>query len=152
MQIAEDLKKKIGVVQNNEIVLELKKALYGLKQAGRLWSKLLHQKLVDIGFKQSLTDICVYFRWTHGHLVIVGVYVDGVLVTGSDQGSVDSFFDELTSLSVKDLGCARKFLGMRVQYTDEDGYTFDQEVGIMDMLKEHGLEMGHSVRVPITQD
>ena len=71
MQIAEDLKKKIGVVQNNEIVLELKKALYGLKQAGRLWSKLLHQKLADIGFKQSLTDMCVYFRWTHGHLLIV---------------------------------------------------------------------------------
>ena len=78
--------------------------------------------------------------------------MDDLLVTGSDQGSVDSFFDKLTSLSVKDLGCARKFLGMRVQYTDEDGYTFDQEVGIMDMLKEHGLEMGHSVRVPITQD
>uniref|UniRef100_A0AAV1U951 Reverse transcriptase Ty1/copia-type domain-containing protein n=1 Tax=Peronospora matthiolae TaxID=2874970 RepID=A0AAV1U951_9STRA len=152
MQIAEDLKKKIGVSQNNEIVLELKKALYGLKQAGRLWSKLLHQKLVDIGFKQSLTDMCVYFRWTHGHLLIVGVYVDDLLVTGSDQGSVNSFFDELNSLSVKDLGCARKFLGMHIQYNDENGYTFDQEVGIMDMLKEHGLEMGHSVRVPITQD
>ncbi|CAI5730849.1 unnamed protein product [Peronospora farinosa] len=96
--------------------------------------------------------MCVYFRWKKQRILIVGVYVDDLIVTGMDQRAVDNFFGELISLSVKDLGPARKFLGMRIQYEEEKGYNFDQEVGILDMLKEHGLEMAHGVRVPITSD
>ena len=100
---------------------------------------MIHQKLVDIGFKQSLTDICVYSRWTNAQVLVLGVYVDDLLVTGTDQSAVDGLFGELGSLSIKDLGRARKFLGMRISYDDDKGYTFDQELGIWDMLKEHGL-------------
>ena len=31
-------------------------------------------------------------------------------------------------------------------------YSLNQELCIVNMLKDHGLEMGHSVRVPITQE
>ena len=96
--------------------------------------------------------MCVYFRWTHGHILIVRVYVDDLLITGTNQSSVDNYFDELILLSFKNLGRARKFLGMRIQYDGETRYSFDQEVSTVDMLKEHDLEMGHSVRVPITKD
>ncbi|OWZ22102.1 hypothetical protein PHMEG_0003244 [Phytophthora megakarya] len=37
-------------------------------------------------------------------------------------------------------GEAHKFLGMRVEYSDENGYHLDQEVTIADMVKEHGME------------
>ena len=36
MIVSEEVKNKLGVFRNNELVLELNKALYGLKQAGRL--------------------------------------------------------------------------------------------------------------------
>jgi hypothetical protein len=100
---------KLGVTSPNELVLELRKALYGLKQAGRIWSKLLHKKRIGIGFTQSLVDMCVYFRLRAGVLLVVGVYVDDLLVTGTEQAAVDAFFGELDSLSIKDLGCAHKF-------------------------------------------
>ncbi|POM72769.1 mitochondrial protein [Phytophthora palmivora] len=52
-------------------------------------------------------------------------------------------------LSIKDLGPASKFLGMRVSYREEEGYNLDQEVAILGMLKEHGMEFAHGVRTPI---
>ncbi|GMF48934.1 unnamed protein product [Phytophthora fragariaefolia] len=96
--------------------------------------------------------MCLYFRLDGGVLLGVGVYVDDLLVTGTKQAAVDTFFGELTSLSVKDLGCAHKFLGMRILYDDLGGYSLDQEVMITDLLKEHGMEHAHGVRTPIGED
>ncbi|POM72016.1 Integrase catalytic core protein [Phytophthora palmivora] len=149
MKISEEIRKKLGVVKDGELALELQKALYGLKQAGRLWSQLLQKKLQGAGFEQSLTDMCVYFRRKKGALVVVGVYVDDLLVTGTRQGEVDNFFGELSDLAVKDLGVASKFLGMRVEYTQENGYYLDQEAGISELLREFGMEHANGVRTPI---
>ncbi|GMF60978.1 unnamed protein product [Phytophthora fragariaefolia] len=81
-------------------------------------------------------------------MLVVGVYVDDLLVTGTQQEAVDEFFSELTELSIKDLGPASKFLGIRVNYSEEEGYDLDQDIAILDMLKEHGMEFAHSVRTP----
>ncbi|KAG3156636.1 hypothetical protein PC128_g21833 [Phytophthora cactorum] len=99
-----------------------------------------------------MVDLCVYFRKRGGVLVVVGVYVDNLLVTGTRQDAVDASFEELASLSIKNLGRAHKFLGMRVNYDDVNGYRLDQELKIMDMLKEFGMEMAHSVRTPIGEE
>ncbi|OWZ14604.1 putative mitochondrial protein [Phytophthora megakarya] len=105
-KIPEETLKKLGVPSEKELVLELQKALYGLKQAG----------------------------WRNGDLLVVGVYVEDLLVTGTRQKAVDAFFVELSDLVVKDLGTANKFLGMRVEYTDEEGYYLNQAAAITELL------------------
>lgn len=52
----------------------------------------------------------MYFRSRDGVLLVVGVYVDDLLVTSTEQAAVDTLFGELSPLSVKDLGRAHKFL------------------------------------------
>ncbi|OWZ19537.1 RxLR effector protein [Phytophthora megakarya] len=104
MEISEEIRRQMGVNSDDELALELRKALYDLKQAGRLWNQLLHKELVGIGFRWSLVDSCVYFRWREGVLLIIGIYVDDLLVTGTQQVAVGSFFIDLAELSVKDLG------------------------------------------------
>ncbi|GMF44998.1 unnamed protein product [Phytophthora fragariaefolia] len=99
MEVSDEIVRQLGATSVGELVLELEKALYGLKQAGRLWNELLHAKLVAIGFAQSLTDMCVYFRRQEGAMLVVGVYVDDLLVTGTRQEAVVEFFSELTELS-----------------------------------------------------
>jgi hypothetical protein len=42
----------------------LKKAIYGHPKASRLWAEcLLHNKLIELGYTQFLTDQCVYGKW-----------------------------------------------------------------------------------------
>ena len=137
------------VEKKNKLSLESKKALNGLKQAGRLWSELMHKKLMSLEFTQCLTDMCVYWKRDDTRLFVVGVYVDDLLVTATASSLIDMFFADLINLSVKNLAIANKFLGMRINYDDENGYEIDQEVKIVDTLKELGMENARGTRTPI---
>ena len=64
----------------SKLALRLKKSLYGLKQAVRLWSQLLHAKLEETGFTRCGAGMCLYFLRQNGHVTVVGVYVDDLLV------------------------------------------------------------------------
>ncbi|KAE8957626.1 hypothetical protein PF005_g26552 [Phytophthora fragariae] len=136
MVIPEDVRKRLGVTKNSELVLVLTKALYGLKQAGRLWNQLFHKSLIKLGFAPSLTDMCVVDR----------------MDTGMQQLAIDAFFGELTELFIKDVSPASKLLSMRVTYSEVKVYDFDQEQAITEMLREHGMVSAHSVRTPISAE
>ena len=93
---------------------------------------------MSLEFTQCLTDMCVYWKQDDTRLIVVGVYVDDLLVTATASSLIDMFFADLNNLSVKNLGIAHKFLGMRIKHDDENGYDIDQEVTIVDMLKDPG--------------
>ncbi|CAH0478331.1 unnamed protein product [Peronospora belbahrii] len=76
MQVPEREIEGVGVKPSREVALLLKKSLYGLKQAGRLWSKLLHQKLIEEGFKQCTTDVCLYDKQEGDSWTVVGNAID----------------------------------------------------------------------------
>ncbi|POM58937.1 Mitochondrial Carrier (MC) Family [Phytophthora palmivora] len=72
-------------------------------------------------------------------MTIVGVYVDDFLVTASTANLVDDFFTAMSVLSIKDLGVVRKFLGMRVELDEADGYALDQQAAIEELMAQYGL-------------
>ena len=43
-----------------EFILKLRKVIYGHPKGSRLWAECLHEKLVELGYTQFLTDQCVY--------------------------------------------------------------------------------------------
>ena len=104
MAVKEKEMKDLNVKTPNDLSLLLKKSLYGLKQAGRLWSKLLDSKLRESGYQQCTTEMCLYFKYKGKICMVVSVYVDDLLVTGTRQSAVDEFFKDMASLSIKDLG------------------------------------------------
>ena len=93
--------------------------------------------------------MCLYYKYKGETCTVVGVYVDDLLVTGTEQSAVDEFFAEMSSLSIKDLGIVSKFLGLRIQLDDSTGYVLDQEVMIDQMIKEFGMKSANGVRTPI---
>ena len=151
MPVSKETLRAQGVSNASELVLELRKSLYGLKQAGRLWSQLLHSKLSTAGFTRCESDMCFYWKRDGDDLVVVGVYVDDLLATGTSVAAVERFFASLASLSIKDLGRVSKFLGMRVTHNGQNGYTIDQEEAIRDLLRDNGLADANSTRTPIDE-
>jgi hypothetical protein len=73
MVVPEEVLRACGVSSYKKLALRLKKSLYGLKQAGRLWSQLLHAKLVELGFMRCITDMCLYYKRDGNEMTIVGV-------------------------------------------------------------------------------
>ena len=69
-------------------VLRLHKALYGLRQAPRAWNAKLDATLKKMGFKQSTHEVAVY-RWGSGrNVLLVSVYVDDLIITGTKEEKV----------------------------------------------------------------
>ena len=65
-------------------VLRLSKALYGLKQAPRAWNAKLDQELVKLGFCRSEEGHVVYKKGSGDSLLLLGVYVDDLVICGPD--------------------------------------------------------------------
>ncbi|GJX64162.1 ribonuclease H-like domain, reverse transcriptase, RNA-dependent DNA polymerase [Tanacetum coccineum] len=63
-------------------VYKLSKALYGLRQAPRAWNSRLDKCLKGLNFTRCGLEYAVYTRKQHGNILIVGVYVDDLIVTG----------------------------------------------------------------------
>ncbi len=74
-----------------EKVYLLKKALHGLKQAPRAWYSRIDEHLQSLGFVKSPSEATLYVKATDTNLIIVSVYVDDLLVTGSNDKLVKEF-------------------------------------------------------------
>ena len=69
-------------------VCKLRKSLYGLKQAPRVWYSELKSFLIQVGFSNSLSDTSLFIYKNRGDLIYVLVYVDDILITGSNQALI----------------------------------------------------------------
>lgn len=65
-------------------VCKLHKALYGLRQAPRAWFSMFSGFLIQQGFLHSQADASLFTKKTATGITLVLVYVDDILVTGSD--------------------------------------------------------------------
>ncbi|KAJ4716980.1 Retrovirus-related Pol polyprotein from transposon TNT 1-94 [Melia azedarach] len=99
-----------------DYVCKLKKSLYGLKQSPRQWYKRFDSYMIEIGYTRSPYDCCVYYsKATNGSLIYLVLYVDDMLVAAENKSDVQKLKDLLSvEFEMKDLGAARKILGMEI--------------------------------------
>lgn len=69
--------------QHPQHVCKLNKALYRLKQAPRAWYDRFNSFLISKGFLSSQADPSLFALNSDGALIILLLYVDDMLVTGS---------------------------------------------------------------------
>ena len=103
-------------VQNNFIlVCLLKKSLYGLKQAPRAWYAKMDSFLLDTGFSRCHSDPNVYTKKVGNHLIILVLYVDDLILTGSDPNLITHVKSSLKqNFEMSNLGHFHYFLGIQV--------------------------------------
>ena len=75
--------------------MEISKAIYGLKQAHQAWYNEFRQFLLQNGFVNSHSDTSLFIFNTNSCVLFLLVYVDNIIVTGSDDARVDEFVTTL---------------------------------------------------------
>ena len=76
-------------------MLHLRKALYGLRQAPRAWNVKLDSTLKGMGFGQSPHEAAIYRRGNGGNALLVGVYIDDLVITDTKDAEVAAFKEEM---------------------------------------------------------
>ena len=71
-------------------VCKLRKSIYGLKQASRSWNHQFDQTVKSFGFDQNLEEPCIYKRGERKSVVFLILYVDDMLLMGSDIGALST--------------------------------------------------------------
>jgi hypothetical protein len=129
-------------------VLRLHKALYGLQQSPQAWNAKLDSTLLSLGFKRCISEHGIYTRDNTERRLIVGVYVDDLIITGSNVQVLSSFKKEMCkSFKMSDFGALSYYLGIEVQQS-RDGITICQGAYAKKILDAAGLEESNPSRTP----
>uniref|UniRef100_A0AAV1VG28 Reverse transcriptase Ty1/copia-type domain-containing protein n=1 Tax=Peronospora matthiolae TaxID=2874970 RepID=A0AAV1VG28_9STRA len=106
---------------------ELVKAIYGLKQASRVWNETFHEFVCSTGFQVSDFDPCLYLKITSGECVLLLVYVNDVLVTGSSTELIMRTKSDLKArFEMTDSGKCAFVLGIELVDNDNGSVTMCQ--------------------------
>jgi hypothetical protein len=104
-------------------VLRLRKVLYGLWQTPREWNAKLDSTLWRMDFEQSPHEAAVYRRGNGGNVLLMGVYVDDLVITGTKDVEVAAFKEEMkVTFQMSDLGPLSFYLGIEVHQDDSGSH------------------------------
>ncbi|GKE73806.1 zinc finger, CCHC-type containing protein, partial [Tanacetum coccineum] len=135
---------------NEHKVCKLVKSLYGLKQAPKQWHQKFDEVVLSSGFYLNQSDKCVYSKFDNsGKGVIICLYVDDMLIFGTDQNQVDKTKKFLSSrLSMKDMGEADVILGIKIK-RENKGIVITQSHYIEKILKKFNRKDCSPVSTPM---
>ncbi|XP_022751424.1 uncharacterized protein LOC111300070 [Durio zibethinus] len=131
----------------------LKKALYGLKQAPRVWNSRIDDNLLKLGFKKSFSEATLYIKvFNSNDLLIVSLYVDDLLVTGSKSALMKDFKLQMQEIfEMTDMREMSYFLGMEI-HQDQQGIFICQRKYANEILNKFGMENCKPVNTPLAQN
>jgi hypothetical protein len=134
-------------------VCKLKKSLYGLKQAPRVWNREFDRFLTQsLRFTRSQKDHAIYTRGAGAKKVIIGVYVDDLLIVGPNLTEIQRVKNALAEkFEMQDFGQAKNILGMQLEYDRTEGHlTLSQEKYARSILRRFNMEDCTPITNPLT--
>jgi len=105
---------------------------------------------VKLGFVRNSLEHAAYRRAEYkGNYLLVGVYVDDLIITGPSKESIDLFKKQMMeSFSMSDLGVLSYYLGIQV-VQKEGETTLCQSSYALKILEQAGMEGCNSCHVPM---
>jgi hypothetical protein len=130
-------------------VLLLQKPLYGLKQSGREWYIEACRGLKTLGFRPCFSDPSIFV--TEDRSLIIGLYVDDMLVLGKDPQAVDAIIRGMKDIwEIKDIGDVDLILGLKVLRNRATGtLKINQTAYIQGLIDKFRLQDAKSVGLPV---
>ncbi|XP_024441578.1 uncharacterized protein LOC112324164 [Populus trichocarpa] len=129
----------------------LQKALYELKQAPRAWYSRIDDHLLNLGFVKSLSKATLYIRLKDDDILIMSLYVDDLLITGSNELQIEEFKQEMMRVfEMTDLGLMTYFLGMEVKQSKNEVFICQKKYA-KEILKKFQMEECKATSTPMNQ-
>lgn len=122
-------------------VYKLSKALYGLRQAPRAWNARLYKCLRGLGFVKCLQEHAVYTKNRDRKLIIIGIYVDDLIVTGNCDAEVEEFKAQMNrEFEMSNLGTLSYYLEIEVVQREGE-ITLKQATYARNLLTKTGWQI-----------
>ena len=110
------MKQPEGYISDPSLVCKLKNSLYGLKQAPREWYSKMDAFLLSQNLQRCKSYTNVYIQNYDSHLIIIVLYADDLLITGSRVASISTIKIALhNAFEMSDLGLLKQFLGIEFE-------------------------------------
>jgi hypothetical protein len=107
--------------------------------------------LTGFGFQRSPSESTLYVKKIEGDVLIVSLYVDDLLVTGSNLQQIERFKqDMMQAFEMSDLGLMSFFLGMEIKQ-DRGEIFIGQEKYAKKILKKFQMENCKPTATPMNQ-
>ena len=120
-------------------VLRLRKAMYRLRQAPWAWNAKLDATLGMLGFAHCKIEHALYTRRWGKEELVIGVYVDDLIITGARAEDIDGFKREMAArFKIRDLGTLSYYLGIEVRQGKEE-LTLGQSAYASKLLERSGM-------------
>jgi hypothetical protein len=130
-------------------VCKLRRSLYGLKQAPRAWYEKFTSTLFKFALHKSKYDASLFLRKTENGVVILLVYVDDIIITGTNSALISQLKQYLQdSFHMKDLGSLTYFLGLEIT-TGAHGIFLSQHKYAQDLVAAAGLQDSTPLDTPM---
>ncbi len=113
---------------DRDTVLLLKKTLYGLKQAAMAFYRKLLAATANIGLKPSTADLCLYYKWVEGRLVIMISWINDNMILGPSYLVMQIKNDLMKQFECDDCGHLKEYVGNKIDYIGKDAIQFTQDV------------------------
>ncbi|RVW66861.1 Retrovirus-related Pol polyprotein from transposon RE1 [Vitis vinifera] len=136
------MEQPLGFVAQGEsgLVCRLRRSLYGLKQSPRAWFSHFRSVVKEFDMFHSTADHSVFYHHnSSGQCIYLVVYVDDIVITGSDQNDIQKLKQHIfTHFQTKDLGKLKYFLEIEIAQSSSD-VVLSQRKYALDILEETGM-------------
>jgi Reverse transcriptase (RNA-dependent DNA polymerase) len=122
-----------------------------LKQSPRVWFHVIVGILTDFDFKQSESDPCIWiYKNPKSERTYIALYIDDFIIAGENESEISMIKERLSArFEMKDLGIARKFLGMEIEYGNDGSIKNHQNQYISQLFDRYGMEECNPITTPL---
>jgi Reverse transcriptase (RNA-dependent DNA polymerase) len=89
-----------GIARQSDEVVIMERSMYGLVQAARQFFLKFCEVLKAVGFKQSMSEPCVFYKKVKDHMILMAIHVDDCYVIGKPE-SIKEVVKEIKAQSLK---------------------------------------------------
>lgn len=130
----------------------LKKSLYGLKQAPRCWNEKFSNYIIELGFKRSEADPCLFVRQRGRKKMFFVLYVDDGLIAGDEEQEIYEFINDLNKEFKITSKPASYYLGLEITREKDGSVRLGQTHYTEKLLERFNMSSCKAVTTPIVKD